>query len=67
MPIVITVQAGVAMTATLKERCSRQHRHDDTPGHQRPATPQSIKPDWIYEMWDDCTDVLVYQTLTLFL
>lgn len=39
--MVITVQEGVAMTATLKWRCSRQHRHDDTPGHQHPATPQS--------------------------
>lgn len=36
------------MTATQKGRYSRQHRNDDTPGHQHPATPQSTKPDWIY-------------------
>lgn len=41
MPMVITVQAGVALTATLKGRYSRQHKHDDTPGHHCPATPQS--------------------------
>lgn len=63
MPMVITVQAGVAMTATQKGRYSRQHRNDDTPGHQHPATPQSTKPDWIYGTGDDCTNVLVYQTL----
>lgn len=43
--MVITVQVGVAMTATLRGRHGRQHwhmhRYDDTPGHQRPATPQS--------------------------
>lgn len=42
--MVITVQEGVAMTTALKGRYSRQHRHDDTPGHQCPATPQSTNP-----------------------
>lgn len=44
MPVVIRVQECVAMTTALKGRYSRQHRHDDTPGHQHPATPQSPNP-----------------------
>lgn len=69
MPMVITVQAGVALTATLKGRYSRQHKHDDTPGHHCPATPQSTNLTEYMRGGGDCTNVtnvLVYQTLSVY-